>query len=40
MKHMHQEPGNNVVTFGIDLSEFYLRLEKKKNDAELVGLEL
>ena len=25
LKHMNQEPGNNVVAIGIDLSEFYLR---------------
>ena len=28
LKHMHQEPGNNVVAMGIDLTEFYLRLFK------------
>ena len=28
LKHMHQEPGNNVVAMGIDLTEFYLRLAK------------
>ena len=27
LKHMHQEPGNNVVTMGIDLTEFYLSVE-------------
>jgi len=27
LKHMHQEPGNNVVELGIDLSEFYLSVE-------------
>ena len=27
LKHMHQEPGNNVVTMAIDLTEFYLSLE-------------
>jgi hypothetical protein len=25
LKHMLQEPGNNVVAMGIDLTEFYLR---------------
>ena len=24
---MHQEPGNNVVEIGIDLTEFYLSVE-------------
>jgi len=27
LKHMNQEPGNNVVELGIDLSEFYLSVE-------------
>lgn len=27
LKHMNQEPGNNVVAIGIDLSEFYLSVE-------------
>eukprot|EP00090_Calanus_glacialis_P010152 TRINITY_DN18547_c0_g1_i11.p1 TRINITY_DN18547_c0_g1~~TRINITY_DN18547_c0_g1_i11.p1 ORF type:complete len:559 (-),score=139.83 TRINITY_DN18547_c0_g1_i11:270-1946(-) len=27
LKHMHQEPGNNVVEIGIDLTEFYLSVE-------------
>ncbi|XP_023345770.1 acetylcholine receptor subunit beta-like 2 [Eurytemora carolleeae] len=27
LKHMHQEPGNNVVDIGIDLTEFYLSVE-------------
>ena len=27
LKHMHQEPGNNVVEVGIDLTEFYLSVE-------------
>jgi hypothetical protein len=27
LKHMLQEPGNNVVAMGIDLTEFYLRHE-------------
>jgi len=27
LKHMNQEPGNNVVSMGIDLTEFYLSVE-------------
>ena len=29
LKHMLQEPGNNVVAMGIDLTEFYLRQEQQ-----------
>ncbi len=28
LKHMLQEPGNNVVAMGIDLTEFYLRHQR------------
>lgn len=27
LKHMKQEPGNNIVAIGIDLSDFYLSVE-------------